>query len=149
MFIIFFVLSVLMYIFIGISYQKGQNYSLEVYSNRSCSITKAYWSASYLPYGVETSTLGYRVITAYNPVPKQTDSTPCISASGLNVCETKKRIVATNEFPFGTKLLIDGKIWEVQDRTNKRYSHRIDLLMYDYEEAKQWGKKTLKIELIN
>ena len=93
--------------------------------------------------------MGYRTITAYNSVEDQTDDTPCISASGLNVCETEKEICATNEFPFGTRLLIDDKIiCEVQDRTNSRYSHRIDLLMDNYDDAMDWGRKVLLINLV-
>ncbi len=101
------------------------------------------------PVYFEVDILGYRVITAYNSLEQQTDDTPCISASGLNVCETEKEICATNEFPFGTRLLIDGKIiCEVQDRTNSRYSYRIDLLMDEYNDAITWGRRTLKIGLI-
>ncbi|KKK64823.1 hypothetical protein LCGC14_2980330 [marine sediment metagenome] len=45
-----------------------------------------------------------RVASAYNAVESQTDSEPCITASGLNVCGTKRKILASNEFPFGSRL---------------------------------------------
>ena len=148
-----FILSILFYIavylFMAISYQKGQNYGLEVPLSEFYTINKMYFRANIAPCYTEISTLGHRVITAYNPVPEQTDSTPCISASGMNICETSKNIAATNELPFGTLLVINGKVWEVQDRTNERYTNRIDLLMYNYQEAKNWGKQTLIVELIN
>lgn len=96
-----------------------------------------------------TGTKIVRVVTAYNPVKSQTDSTPCIAASGLNICETNKKIFASNEFEFGQKIVIDGVIWECQDRMNLRYNHRIDLLMYDYEQAKEWGKQIKEIILLN
>ena len=91
----------------------------------------------------------WRTITAYNAVPEQTDQDYCISASGLNVCETEKRICATNEFPIGTQIMIDGIVWEVQDRTNARYGYRIDLLMENYEDAINWGIQTKEILVLN
>jgi len=141
--------SLLIWFYIDTAYQKGQNYGLEGQLNQFYTINGLYLRANVLPYHLEISNIGDRVITAYNPVPEQTDSDPCISASGMNVCETNKNIVATNEFAFGTQLMIDGKIWEVQDRTHSRYKYRIDLLMYDYQDAINWGKKTLKIGLVN
>ena len=86
-----------------------------------------------------------RVITAYNAVEEQTDDTPCISASGLDICNTWKKVAASNEFSFGTKLLIDGDIYYVEDRTHPRYQYRIDLLMPSYEEAKNWGKQIKEV----
>ena len=141
--------SLLMWYWIGIGYQKGQEYGLEVPLNQFYTINSLYLAANLPSYHLETNEIGYRVVTAYNPVPEQTDDTPCISASGLNVCETSRNIVASNEFAFGTKLMIDGKVWEVQDRTHSKYDYRIDLLMYDYQEAIDFGKRTLKIEMVN
>jgi len=92
--------------------------------------------------------IGHRIVTQYNAVEEQTDDTPCISASGMNVCETNKKICASNEFPFGTLLLVGDTIWEVQDRTNSRYSHRLDLLVEDYNEAIEWGVQTHMIYLV-
>jgi 3D (Asp-Asp-Asp) domain-containing protein len=98
---------------------------------------------------VLTGTPIVRVITAYNPVEAQTDDTPCIAASGLNICETRKNIVASNEFPFGTRLLIEGEIYYVEDRTNSRYQYRVDILMDSYEEARKWGIQTKEIILLD
>lgn len=89
--------------------------------------------------------------TAYNAVPEQTDSTPCITASGHNICDEDviHRIAASNKYPFGTILDIEGYgRYEVQDRTNKRFSGRIDLLFASEEEAIKFGKKTLKYRII-
>jgi len=50
-------------------------------------------------------------VSAYNSLPAQTDSTPCITASGLDVCARYEKlndedIIATNFWglPFGTKV---------------------------------------------
>ena len=100
------------------------------------------------PIKIEKEMVGHRVITAYNAVEEQTDNTPCISASGMNVCKTYKRVCASNEFPFGTLLLINGRVWDVQDRTNSRYNYRIDLLMDDHAEAMEWGSRVLEVNII-
>lgn len=90
-----------------------------------------------------------REVTAYYPVPWETDEDPCISASGMNICKTTKKICASNEFPFGTKLLIAGEIWEVQDRMNPKYHKIIDLFFKDKESMKRWGKRTVEVIKIN
>ncbi len=92
-----------------------------------------------------------RYVTAYTPSPDETDDTPCISASGLNVCEALKEnrnIVATNELPLGSKVKIAGVIYEVQDRTNSRYQYRYDILMATKTEAYNWGVKILNVEFL-
>ena len=98
---------------------------------------------------------GTRITTAYNAVKEQCDNTPCISASGLNVCETAKTICASNEFEFGDILkltTLDGTfiiICEVQDRTNSRYTYRIDVLMEEIHQAISFGRKTMLVEKLN
>lgn len=92
-------------------------------------------------------------VTAYNPVPEQTDSTPCITASGKNVCDQKMNVIAANWLPFGTKVQIPDyfgeRVFEVQDRMNARYSDRVDVLMYDLAEAKEFGKRRLRVVVLD
>jgi len=85
-------------------------------------------------------------VTAYYPSPKDTDSTPCISASGLNICKAKTPIVACpRKYPFGTKVLINGKIYTCEDRTNIKYDGIFDILMKNKKEVVNWGKKILPV----
>lgn len=98
---------------------------------------------------VQNGTILIRTVTAYYPVPWETDDEPCISASGMNICQTAKKVCASNEFPFGSLLLIDGDIWEVQDRMSRKYSDRIDLFFMTKEEMKKWGKRTVEVILLN
>lgn len=100
-----------------------------------------YWEAPL--WSIEN--IGYRTITAYSSTPDQTDDTPFITASGQMV---RRGICATNEFEMGTVLEINGDIYEVQDRTNSRYRHRIDLWMPSREEALEFGVKTLEVKII-
>ena len=98
---------------------------------------------------VQEGTILVRTVTAYNPVPWETDDTPCISASGMNICQTSKKVCASNEFPFGTLLLIDGEIWEVQDRMSRKYNDRVDLFFMTKEELQKWGKRTVEVIKLN
>jgi len=87
------------------------------------------------------------VITAYNPVPEQTDDTPHITASGERV---REGIVACPVWlPFGTLVEIDGRLYECQDRMHPRYWHqaRFDILMFDYWQAREWGKQVKVVRI--
>ncbi len=93
-------------------------------------------------------------ITAYNAVPEQTDSTPCITADGTNICQNKNiKVVAANWLPFGTKVRIPeyfgDTIFEVRDRMNQRYNERLDVLMESIPDAKQFGRRYLTVEILN
>ena len=82
-------------------------------------------------------------ITAYSSTIEQTDSTPFITASGKRV---RKGIIANNYYKFGTKIEIDGEIYEVQDRMSKKYNkYYFDIWMSSKEEAIQFGKQTKQV----
>lgn len=90
--------------------------------------------------------------TSYNSEPGQTDDTPCITASNLDVCERDfEDIVATNDLPFHTKILIPEyfgeRIFYVEDRMNKRYTGtgRIDIWMRNKTNSKNWGIRQAKV----
>lgn len=98
----------------------------------------------------KTQEIGKKIVTAYNSVVSQTDNSPCISASGLDICKTEKLICACpREYPFGTRFLIDGQIYFCEDRLHEKYDDRIDLLMKTDKEAKQWGKRLLEVKIID
>lgn len=93
-------------------------------------------------------------ITAYNSVPWQTDSTPCISADGSNICELKKigEESCAAALPFGTKINIPGfGVCTVRDRLAPKFSHRIDLYFGGadkIQDAKQWGKRSVEVAVL-
>lgn len=95
------------------------------------------------------------VVTAYNSVPWQTDSTPCISADGSNICELKNKgeESCAAALPFGTKINIPGfGVCTVRDRLAPRFSNRIDLYLGGAEQipaAKQWGKRALLVDVLD
>jgi len=88
------------------------------------------------------------ILTAYTPRPEETDDTPYITASGELV---REGIVACPIYlPFGTLIEIDGEIYECQDRMNPRfwYQNRFDILMFDLEKAREFGKKVVEVKII-
>ena len=89
----------------------------------------------------------YIITSAYNPVPEQTDDTPFITASGEMV---KEGIIAVNWLPFGSLLRINGEIYEVKDRMNSKYGYPyVDIFMWEVDEAIEFGRQKLKVELVN
>jgi len=84
-------------------------------------------------------------ISGYNATVEQCDSTPFIMASGKRVY---KGAIANNCLKFGTKVKIYDKWYTVEDRMNKRYGcEYFDIFFWDLDEAKEWGRRTIKIEI--
>lgn len=109
-------------------------------------------------YAVEIFTTQSKTIrhtTAYVAGdPSQTDSTPCISADGSDIClelSMGEKICAANFVPMGTRLYIPGfGICTVKDRMNKRYRNRVDLAMQinKRNEADRYGKKPSEVHIL-
>ena len=105
-------------------------------------------------YIVRSETI--RVATAYNAGDaRQTDDTPCISASGENICKAlakgKKRCAA-NFVPLGSRLYVEKiGVCLVTDRTNKRYRNRVDIAMQrdEYHKARRFGRQKLTVKIID
>ena len=95
----------------------------------------------------------YVYATAYNSLENQTDSSPCVTANGYNLCESDiEDTIAANFLPFGTKIRIPDyfgdRVFVVRDRMNVRYENRIDVWMKEYIDARKFGKRYLKIEIL-
>lgn len=86
--------------------------------------------------------------TAYNSLPEQTDDTPFITASGTHV---RMGVIAANFLPMGTLVKIPDyfgdQVFTVEDRMNPRYDKRIDIWMDGVHEARQFGVRTVAIEV--
>lgn len=87
--------------------------------------------------------------TAYTSDPRECDSTPFTTANGTRV---RDGIVAANFLPFGTRFRIPDyfgdKVFEVHDRMNARYWKRIDIWMLEKPDARAWGVRRVKIEIL-
>lgn len=91
-------------------------------------------------------------MTAYTSDVAQTDDTPCITASGLDVCERNiENVVAANFLPLGTRVkipeLYGDRVFYVEDRMNKRYNYKMDIWMKDISDAREFGVKYVTIEV--
>lgn len=88
-------------------------------------------------------------ITAYSSNEDETDNTPFITAYMTNV---REGIVATNMFPFGTKLripqLFGDKIFTVEDKMHRRKKNFVDIWMPSKEEAKKFGINFTEIAIL-
>ena len=87
------------------------------------------------------------VVYAYTSRVEETDGDLFTTASGEKV---RTGIVANNCLEFGTKVDINGFVYEVKDRMNRRYTDcdgqwYFDIWMDDLAEARKWGKKTTDI----
>src|SRR3990167_5117351 len=85
-------------------------------------------------------------VYAYTNLPELTDSTPDYTASGERV---REGIIANNCLDFGKLVLIEGKIYEVQDRMAKRYNcSYFDVFLPTLVGAQSWGKKRLEVIIL-
>ena len=95
----------------------------------------------------------YHEITAYTSETYQCDGDPCTTANGFNLCENDTEdSVAVNWLPFGAKIRIPdifgNRVFIVRDRMNSRYSDMVDVWFKNKEEAKKFGIKITKVEIL-
>jgi len=89
-------------------------------------------------------------VTAYSSTPGECDGDPFVTADGSIV---RDGIVATNVFPFGTKIRLPAyfgdRVFEVHDRMNPRYSSRVDIWMSNKQDVRSWGlKQNVQIDVV-
>ena len=96
------------------------------------------------------------VASAYSSTPWQTDSSPFITANGehvywggvaANIIDTSGRNI-----PFGTRIMIPDlfgdQIFTINDRMNRRYKNNLDVWFSDTADAREFGRKTIKIVIV-
>lgn len=86
-------------------------------------------------------------ITAYNPVKSQTDDTPNITASNGIACDgiiaLSRNLEKNYNFKFGDLITIYNiGVFKFEDRMNKRWKNRVDILMMKNKDAKKFGEQT-------
>jgi 3D (Asp-Asp-Asp) domain-containing protein len=114
------------------------------------------YKSSHLPQnkGLEAKYAINAVITAYNSDIGQTDDSPCITASGFDVCKhNQEDTVAINGYKMGTKVrfpdLFGDRVFVVRDRMNSRFgSSRVDVWMLSRVDAKNFGVKETRMEVL-
>jgi hypothetical protein len=66
-------------------------------------------------------------VTGYNTVAGQTDSTPCIAASGADICGRRDAAACPRHIGLGTIVEIRGTTYVCEDRLAKKYDSRFDI----------------------
>jgi len=91
---------------------------------------------------------GVYKITAYCSCAKCCGKTNGITASGARA--TANHTIATpSTFKFGTKVLINGTTYTVEDRGGAIQGNRIDIYMNSHAEAIAWGVRYLYVEVLD
>lgn len=99
--------------------------------------------------GTSSGTVKVYKVTAYCPCSKCCGS----HANGITASGTKatagRTIAAPSNFTFGTKLVINGKEYIVEDRGGAIKGNRIDMYVDTHAQALAWGVKYLPVEVKN
>ena len=78
-------------------------------------------------------------------------ATCCGKQTGITASGTRatagRTIAASGQYAFGTKLLINGNIYVVEDRGGAIKGNRIDIYMNSHSEALAWGVKYLPVQV--
>lgn len=90
---------------------------------------------------------GIYKVTAYCSCMQCCGKTNGITASGAHAT-ANHTIAAPSTFPFGTKLLINGVTYTVEDRGGAIQGNRIDIYMNSHSEALQWGVRYVEVEVL-
>jgi 3D (Asp-Asp-Asp) domain-containing protein len=92
-------------------------------------------------------------VTAYNPEEDQCDEDPYVTASMRRVRSgtvAVSRDLFRQGWVFGRKIRIEGLgIFEINDLMNKRFSNRIDVFMWDHNQAEAFGKRRAEAALLD
>ncbi|MEA3286954.1 MAG: hypothetical protein U9Q77_06220 [Candidatus Marinimicrobia bacterium] len=89
------------------------------------------------------------VFTAYNALVNQTDDTPNITASNKQifpgVLALSRELIT--RYGHGGNIKYGDKVWmvvpmQVEDTMNKRWRERGDVYMLNYDEARQFGRRS-------
>lgn len=91
-----------------------------------------------------TESLGEYRLTAYCSCEKCCGKWSQFNKTASGTTPKEGRTVACNSLPFGTKLLIDGEEYIVED-TGNMSNNVIDIYFYSHEEALQFGVQSTEV----
>lgn len=99
------------------------------------------------PEEVGAEYLGNWKITAYCACVQCCEKSDGITASGAMV-QANHTIAAPKEFKFGTKLLVGGQLYTVEDRGGGIHGNRIDIYFNSHQEACDFGVRYMDVYLV-
>lgn len=91
---------------------------------------------------------GMYKVTAYCACMQCCGKTNGITASGTKAT-ANRTIAAPATFSFGSKVVINGVTYTVEDRGGAIQGNRIDVYMDTHSQALQWGVRYLYVEVLN
>ena len=97
--------------------------------------------------GVTTASSGRYKVTAYCACVKCCGKTNGITASGTRAT-ANRTIAAPRTFAFGTKVVINGQTYVVEDRGGAIQGNRIDIYMNSHSQALAWGVRYLDVTVL-
>lgn len=115
--------------------------------NKIVQIQKNVTTRSGTTINSSTGTTKIFKVTAYCSCAKCCGKTTGITASGTRAT-SGRTIAASGQFAFGTKLLINGQEYTVEDRGGAIQGNRIDIYMDSHAEALAWGVKYLPVQVV-
>lgn len=135
-------------------YISPNNYSLFFGNIKLATSGEGFWDVDQVQLTIIDNTNGrqYRTtiatVTGYNTVEWQTDSTPCISASGHNICGREDVVACSRVIPFGTVIEIYGKRYYCLDRLASKYDNRFDISFdKNVGDARLFGKRITEVKI--
>lgn len=96
---------------------------------------------------VETEPINYKTInvvaTAYCPCEKCCGKSDGITATGVKAKEGRTIAADPKIFPYGTKILIDGNVYTVEDCGSAIKNNKVDIFFESHEKALDFGVQHL------
>ena len=86
-------------------------------------------------------------VSAYTASVRECGKDDAITASGEKAVEG--RTIAMENVPFGTRVIINGKEYIVQDRFGHGKDGYIDIFMEDEDRAWEWGRRNIEVEIFD
>jgi len=94
---------------------------------------------------VEYVSLGVFEITAYCPCEKCCGKSDGITATGTKATQGRTIAADPSVLPYGTKVIINGHEYTVEDCGGAINGNRVDLFFDSHEDALQWGRQRLEV----
>lgn len=113
-------------------------------------VAQSYHAVSANPVYADPAMNGYECLgtyltTGYCPCAACCGKTNGVTASGV-VARTNHTIAAdTGILPFGTQVVINGKVYTVEDRGGAIRGNRIDIYFGSHQEALNYGKQYVRV----
>lgn len=145
----------IMLVFVAANFQSIPLANVSIGANESIAYSDALIARNNIltPNAVKTKKNEQKIaniwITAYSSTPEETDNTPFVTASGNHV---RTGVAAANFLPFGSRFklpeIFNDRVFIVEDRMHERFHDRIDIWFSTKEEAKNFGKKLTRVEIL-